>query len=462
MRFRSSWRRTSALLVTGAMVLAACGGDDDTAETPSEEATSEEGTTDETTTEEEAGGDVTFAEGVTAEACPEAINPDNGCIYLGAISDLTEGPFAALGGPITDAQIAFWERVNEEGGIGGAFDVNIEENIRDNKYNPETHNAVYQEIKPNILALGQSLGSPTTAAISDDLTASNIIAAPASWTSQNEFVEVIVESGNNYCTEASNGLDYFAGTVDAVGTVMAIHYPGDYGWDGAAGAKKWAEANGSEFIDIEQVPVSAGGTVDGAISQIIQSNPDVIMLTVAPTETAQIVGGAAAQGYAGRFIGSSPTWNPALLDTPALPALQALYWQAGPWAPWDSDTPAHVAMREALDGVTGNGGYVSGWAWSYPIKAALEGAYESGDLTRAGVVAALANLGTVDYEGMVPEAAGNFAGTAKEQAFDQTVIAEVNPDAPDGVSLLEDFFAGPTQADFPFEAACFIEEGYAG
>ena len=40
--------------------------------------------------------------GITEEACPEAVNEDNGCIYLGTISDLTVGPFAPLAVPITD------------------------------------------------------------------------------------------------------------------------------------------------------------------------------------------------------------------------------------------------------------------------------------------------------------------------------------------------------------------------
>ena len=44
------------------------------------------------------GGDEDSASGpgITEEACPDAVNEDNGCIYLGAISDLTKGPFAPL------------------------------------------------------------------------------------------------------------------------------------------------------------------------------------------------------------------------------------------------------------------------------------------------------------------------------------------------------------------------------
>ena len=53
---------------------------------------------------------------------------------------------------------------------GVVYEVNVTEYVRDNQYNPEVHNQVYQEIKPNILALAQSLGSPTTQAIADHWT----------------------------------------------------------------------------------------------------------------------------------------------------------------------------------------------------------------------------------------------------------------------------------------------------
>jgi hypothetical protein len=141
--------------------------------------------------------------GVTKEACPGAIDKNKGCIYLGIISDLTEGPFRALAVPITEAQKAFWKRVNASGGIGG-YEVDVTKYIRDNKYNPQVHNQVYQEIKGNILALAQTLGSPTTAAIIGDLESNNIVAAPASWTSAWAFRDVILESGANYCIESKN------------------------------------------------------------------------------------------------------------------------------------------------------------------------------------------------------------------------------------------------------------------
>src|SRR6266511_5671577 len=191
------------------------------------------------------GDEVTTGVGVTKKACPNTPNKDNGCIYLGVISDLTEGPFAALAVPITDAQKAFWTRVNTAGGIGG-YDIDVTTYVRDNKYNPQIHNQVYQEIKGKVLALAQTLGSPTTAAIINDLRTNKIVAAPASWTSAWAFEDVIIESGANYCIESMNALDYAKETWQPK-SVMAVHYPGDYGDDAAAGAKLGAEALGLTF-----------------------------------------------------------------------------------------------------------------------------------------------------------------------------------------------------------------------
>ena len=101
--------------------------------------------------------------GVTKEPCPDAVDKAKGCIYLGVISDLTVGPFAPLGKPVTDAQKAFWARVNKSGGIAGKYEVDVTKYVRDNKYTAQTHNEVYQEIKGSVLALAQTLGSPTTA-----------------------------------------------------------------------------------------------------------------------------------------------------------------------------------------------------------------------------------------------------------------------------------------------------------
>lgn len=429
MKLHTTW----AMLAVSALILTGCRGSDDGG-----------------------GGDggegEISAPGVTSEPCPDAVNPDNGCIYLGQISDLTQGPFAPLGVPITDAMKAFWQRVNQDGGIGG-YDIDATKYVRDNLYNPQTHAQVYQEIEGDVLALAQTLGSPTTAAIMDSLKSDEVLAAPASWTSLWEFEDNIVESGAPYCFESMNVVDYAVEENDAK-SVMAIGFPGDYGGDSAAGVEAAAEANGLDFQNVETGPGAEEQA--GAISAVMKAQPDLVVLAVGPTETAVIVGEAAARGYQGQFVGLGPTWNPALLQSPAAQALEALYLHSGPWANWSEDTAAHQAMREALGDVQPSDGYTAGWAWSYPLKAALEewldGDYEK---TRAGLLEAATSLETVDYEGMLPEEAGNFSGDPNDAAFRETLLEEVDPEAPTGMAKIRDFTAGPTASEHDFAGPCF-------
>jgi ABC-type branched-subunit amino acid transport system substrate-binding protein len=388
--------------------------------------------------------------GVTKEPCPQAINKNKGCIYLGTISDLTDGPFHALAVPITDAQKAFWKRVNAAGGIGN-YEVDVTKYVRDNHYNPQTHKEVYEQIKGNVLALAQTLGSPTTAAILPDLKANNVVAAPASWTSGWAFEDVVIESGANYCIESMNAIDY---AVDAykVKSVLAIHYAGDYGDDAAAGAKIAAEKLGLTFSHLKTD--SGTDKQAGAITEVVTKNPDLVILTTGPAETAAIVGQAAVRGYKGRFIGTSPTWNPALNASAAAPALAALYEQSAPWNSWSTNSPGHTAMRNALPGVTPNDGYTSGWVWSYPLKAALEKAVANKDLTRAGLLNAVKSLDKVDYEGMLPAGAGNYKAGPSGQI---KVSAIYKPDkaGATGTSQVKDLFTGPTASAYTLDGPCY-------
>ncbi len=390
--------------------------------------------------------------GISDEACPEAVNADNGCISLGVISDLTKGPFAPLAAPITDAQKAFWQKVNEEGGVGG-YDIDITSFVADAEYNPEIHNRKYQEMRTDILALGQTLGSSQTLAILEDMKSDDVIGLPASWNSAWEFEDQILESGANYCFEAMNGVDWAVANRAVEGKVVAVGYPGDYGGDAAAGVEAAADANGLEFQKIE-TPTGQDNQA-GAVAAILKEKPALVFISTGPAEMATIVGTAAAQGFTGTFVGSSPTWNPALLKSPAAPALEQLYFQAAPWGPFGTDTPGHEAMRTALGDVTPNDGYTAGWVWSYALLAALKKADADGGISRESLVQAAGSLTEVDYEGMLPNEAGATEGEPADVAFRSSVISKVDQAAPTGVSIEQDLTTGPTAEAYDFSAPCF-------
>ncbi|MEO2107698.1 MAG: hypothetical protein ABGZ36_18915 [Actinomycetota bacterium] len=111
-------------------------------------------------------------------------------------------------------------------------------------------------------------------------------------------------------------------------------------------------------------------------------------------------------------------------------------------------------MREALGDVTGNDGYTSGWAWSYPLLAVLEQAAANGDLTREGMATALSEITEVDYEGMVPAGAGNLSGDANAAAVRATSIGTPSDAVPSGLES-QGFYEGETAAAFEFSAPCY-------
>ncbi|MFD2350583.1 hypothetical protein ACFSTC_16525 [Nonomuraea ferruginea] len=91
------------------------------------------------------------------------------------------------------------------------------------------------------------------------------------------------------------------------------------------------------------------------------------------------------------------------------------------------------------------------------MKAALEKMVAGGDVSRAGLLAAVKSLKTVDYEGMLPPEAGNYADDPNTATFRQTLINKLDETAPTGVTEVRDFFTGPTAESYTFDGPCFAK-----
>lgn len=461
---RRSWILVLALLAVLALIAAACTQEDTETTTTQAATTTTQAATTTTagvTTTTEAG--VAFDLGVTEEPCPGG-NPDSGCIYLGLISDLSDGPFAALAIPAVAGVQEFWSTVNEAGGVGG-FDVAITaENTVDAHYNPTEHVEGYVEIEPNILMLAQSLGTPQTQAALPQYIEDNMVAVPATWWSGWAFPEydgngLVLEAGVSYCIEAMNDVDFAVQSLGSELTYAIVGFPGDYGGDYAAGVAVGAEAYGlgEPAFHLTQVPLSAGGDVSEAVSQILATSPNVVFITTGPLEMAQTMGGVFGAGGQAMFIGTHPTWNPGLVAQEALlPALEAAYFQSGFVPGWFGESAGHDAARAAAEaiGQAPNEWFLNGWASQYPVMALIEKAIGNGDLTRAGMAAAVKQLDDVSYEGMLPNA--SYSGTPNDVAPRQSIINQVDAAAPGGTKTATGMFTGPTAEAFEFNAPCFV------
>lgn len=389
--------------------------------------------------------------GVTKEPCPASVDHSHGCIYLGVLSDLSTGPFHTIGIPVTEAQKAFWRRVNENGGIGG-YDVDVTTYVRDNHYDPAQHKRLYAEVKDKVLAFAQTLGSPTTAAILPDLKADHIMAVPVSWSSAWAFENNMLTAGANYCFQAMNGVDYEQANF-SLKSVMAVHYPGDFGDDSAVGVQTAADAHSLTYTS---VPTGQGPEHQAqAIDAIVKKQPDLVVLATGPADAMAIMAQATSRGFKGRFLGTSPVWDKTMLNGPAASTVKSQYLQVYAWKPYSADSPGHTAMRETLGDISPDDSYVTGWVLSYPLKAVLERAVQDRALDRAGLLQAAKETTSVDYEGMLPAKAGNLHGTPNAVAFRESVMATPNEGEYTGLKDVTDFAAGPTADGYTFTSPCY-------
>lgn len=439
MRENKRWRRTTAVACAVALLAAACGNGDDPGTDPG---------TDPTTPTD----GIAFDVGVTEEPCPNAVHDDTGCIYLGNIQDLT-GVFQVVGTQWQEAQRAFWAAINEAGGIGG-FEIDVDTYLRDNAYDVTQHATAYSEIRDSVLMLGASLGTSHTEGILQDMIDDNMLAIPATAWSGWDFIDNVVAIVGSYCMMSVVHLDW-ANAQLPVENVMGVGFPGDYGGDVVAGAQRWAEEAGANFLGVvETGPTAAIGSQDAAIGAILNSDPrpDVVVLGVTPQETAEIVGGALSQGFQGRFLGAIPTWAAPLAGTAAMPALETAYTHVSAIGLWDADTPGHEAMREALGGnPPGNEFYTLGWASGYGIKAILEAAVANGDLTRQGLIDVLEGL-TVDFQGMAPST--TYGTDINERLQTQMFINQPSSDAALGLVTVDSAATGPVAESITFDGPC--------
>jgi len=464
-----------ALVAAGAgAALLLLGGDDDTAAASTRPSTTVSTTSAPTTTMApattavpttiEADPGPASVPGITAEPCPDAVNPGHGCIYLGVISDVTDGLFAPLGAPMSAAQEDFWTVVNESGGLDG-YDVALTDPV-DAHHDPQQHVEGFARLEPDIAALAQSMGVAPTRAALPRYDEADVVAVPASWWSGWSFEDrdlgLILEAGASSCVEAMNAFDAVVEDVVEVSeetslTYAIVAFPGDEGGDYAAGVRNAAAAHGlgDPVADLLQVPIWTGGDVSEAIDTLLGAGPDVVFMAVGPAETAQIVSGTSRGGLAATYVGAAMSWNAALLGQEALmPLLEESFLLSSPWGGWATESDGHAVMRETAErfGREPSFGYVAGWASQYNLLALLDEAIAGGDLSRSGLRSAAGRLAEVDYRGMLPPK--SFAGTPDEIMVRQSLLIRVDPAGPDGLAPASPFFAGSTAASFTFEAPC--------
>ena len=461
------------------MVLAACaqtteGGDDDG------DTGGDDGTTSTTTTTTQPAGDTgdddggdTGDDGAPAEVLVDGVTATEDTIYVGILADLT-GPFAGLVKDIVDSEIYFFEDyVERTGGIAGKWDVQVL--VEDTGYDVTVHGEKYEELKTQVVAFTQSTGSPHTASIAPLLVQDDLIAIPLSWYSGWADPDIganVFEQGALYCVDGMNTMEYAIERFEAengrLPTVAIASLPGDYGQDGAIGAKLALADAGAELVYDGEARVAREGNTE-VIQGIVDANPDLVWTGVTPGGLAEIFGGTLQLGLDAQWIGLNPSFNVLLLDTPLRDEFVARYTHMGAYAPYGADVAGMDelvrVMQEKDPGRVLTDAFSRGWIEFRIMVEILEAAAAAGDLTPSGVTAAAKSLDTLDFgEIGSPQ---TWSGDPNDNIVRGTNFFAINPDyAPSTVGegtglafqVIETNWIGDTAANWEFEP-CYTPEG---
>jgi ABC-type branched-subunit amino acid transport system substrate-binding protein len=322
-------------------------------------------------------------------------------ITLGVLTDLS-GVFAPLAGPLTKANQMFWKDQNARGGVCGRK-VNLI--VKDHGYDPQKAVVQYRDMSPKIAGLEQLLGSPITAALLPTLKQDSMISLLSAWPPSLLSNDFVIEVGAPYDIEQINALDYLKskGMIKSGDKIGHVYFEGEYGEGGLAGTKYFASKNGMSVV--EQKIQATDEDMSGQVAALKRAGVKVIAVTTGPKQLASIAGIAASQGLNVPIVGNNPTFDPALMASPAAKALMANTYISASISAWTLDKPqvkkvgddfiAKYGKKDAKASVQ------FGYAQAQVMHAALQQACDNKDLSRAGIVKAAHQLSGLNTGGLI-------------------------------------------------------------
>jgi len=399
--------RPLVLIAVLAMILAACSPED--AGDTTTQATDTSAPTE--TTEPEA----TSTTGEMMDLVSDfGFDAATGTITLGALA-ATSGPIADIGNSLLHGHQLYWDAINADGGVAGTYPVELI--VRDNEYNPDVNPVVYNEIKDEVLAFSSAIGTPTTATIFEDAATENILVAAGSLASQwalTSNVPLNLAAGT-YFAQFANA-PYWAtevadpAVITDASVIGIIYQADDYGQDCKNGLDFGLE-NTELTLSYEATYAAGDSDFSAQIGGAQAAGVDVLFVCTLPSALGPMLGTAAAIEYSPTVLGSSPSYIPVLPgalgggDEAAGLALFSSfpYYGLGAGPAFEDDTPGMTLLRERLEtyGEAYPPGEINAFFWfgytqAQTFHQILEAAVELGDISREGLVAAIATVENFD------------------------------------------------------------------
>jgi ABC-type branched-subunit amino acid transport system substrate-binding protein len=257
------------------------------------------------------------------------------------------GP-AALWGSVARGTGAYFQMINEDGGINGR---KIEYYLRDDGYQPNRTKAVVKELIENVGVFGFAIGVGTSPgmAVMDDIVKNNAVwvgtaTGSPHWTQpakKNVFGVYPL-----YPDEAAILTNYILFTLKK-DKIAFIYQNDDYGKAGLEGAQAEIKTHGKKLL--AEIPVEVTDTdLASHVLKLKEAGAEAVIMWVLPKHAAILLGGAAKLGYKPQWVACST-----LSDAPLMFNITKGLWNGvifGNFAELpDSTAPLMVKYKAAFD-----------------------------------------------------------------------------------------------------------------
>ncbi len=373
-------------------------------------------------------------------------------ITLGALSPLSDA-VAVIGKPIIAGLQTYIDNLNAKGGVGGKYKLRLL--VEDVTYaNPSTSVQKYQKIKSDVAMMAQILGTDHINTVLPLLAEDSIIAVPTTFDADWVREPHLISWGPPYQLSAINGIGYYLTDGGGAGkTICGLAIATGYGNAGLDGLQFAAKEMGFTIAATARFKQDDQDFV-APITQLRNAKCDAVFLASLPGVTGKLLGAAAQLNFAPQWIALTPSWHPSLAESP----LKA-YYAAHLWLPWDGpewgDTTV-AGMREMLAALAKykpdqkpDAYFTAGWDIGCLTHQTLERAVANSDLTRAGLMKAMEQLGTLTCDGLLSAYAYGPAATREPPRT--SAIFRINPAKPVAMELLKANYESPAAAKYVFQ-----------
>ncbi len=287
---KQSKRSVFALIAAGAMLVAACGDDEESSDTTTAETTAETtGDTTGDTTGETTPGETTPATDPAADEwavdtsmCVDphlADAPIEGTLKIGSVFPLTGGVAASAFSPIATGLKAYIDYANEKGLLG---DLSLEIEVADDQYNAElTPGAVDTLIESDVDMFTAIVGTPDNLAVRDTLN-DNCYPQLLALTGSPDWAEPVdypwtTGALASYTVESKIYAGNIAEQFPDGATVALFHVNNEFGQVYVDAFEDMADDYGIEIVTDQTVEAIDQTPPTSQLTNIAAEAPDVIM-----------------------------------------------------------------------------------------------------------------------------------------------------------------------------------------